>query len=144
MDSKSCPRRHSLVCRNVLGVCMRGSWQEFFYQVVAAVKENSPIKVPEDQFGNVTFAGDVAVACLVLLERGKTGIWNVAGPDPLVRRCDFARRIAGISNVVILVRTEDSEQPARRPVYGGLNIGKLETEMPGIMREWVPPELAES
>jgi len=121
----------------VMGYESRG--KNFFYQVARAVNENRHLEVPNDQFGNITFAGDFAEACLLLLKRKEVGVWNVAGPDPTVRRSDFAMRIAGPAKVVVPVSTRDLHQEARRPVYGGLGIQKLEAAIPGVMKEWALP-----
>ncbi len=132
-------RGEALILRTmgVYGREKRG--KNFYYQIARAGAENRKVNVPEDQFGNVTYAGDFASACLLLVERKRTGIWNVAGPDPHVRRSDFARWIC--PDVVVPVTSDVLGQTARRPVHGGLDITKLEQEAPGLMRAFVKIDL---
>jgi len=102
--------------------------KNFVYQVRKALSGGQSFRVPEDQFGNVTYAPDLARMAIALAGQGQRGIWNLAGPDPSVRRSDFARLIAqnyGLrEELLIPIKTNLLHQPAQRPVQGGLIIEK--------------------
>ncbi len=103
--------------------------KNFVYQVRRTLAEGRPFRVPHDQFGNVTCATDLARMALSLASQKEGGIWNLAGPDPNVRRSDFARHIARCyhlpEELVESVETASLQQPAPRPRQGGLIIDKV-------------------
>lgn len=104
--------------------------KNFVYQVRRALLQGRPLRVPHDQFGNATHAEDLAAITLDLVRREVSGIWNVAGPDPDLRRSEFARQIAqgyGLDTGLILpVPTQELGQKAPRPRHGGLTIRKIQ------------------
>ncbi len=99
------------------------------------------MRIPTDQLGNVTYAGDLAKACLMLLEKKARGIWNLGGPDPNVVRSDFAVRIArayGLDEKLFdFVTTAQLNQPAPRPLHGGLVVEKARHALNWHPAEWV-------
>jgi dTDP-4-dehydrorhamnose reductase len=116
--------------------------KNFVYQVVQNLRANRPMKVPNDQFGNATYAPDIAVATLLLLQDRVKGVWNVAGPDPNLNRAEFARRIAhayGLnSDLLDPVPTSVLNQQARRPLRAGLRIDKIKSRYPWNPTDWQP------
>ena len=104
--------------------------KNFVYQVRRNLSAGNRMQVPVDQWGNATEAGDMAGACLGLLARGATGIWNIAGPDPNLNRVAFARQIAEAysldAELIDAVPTSALGQPARRPRQAGLRTEKVE------------------
>ncbi len=111
--------------------------KNFVYQVRRNLGARREMKVPNDQFGNASFAGDIAHAILLLLQDYATGIWNVAGPEPRLSRLEFARRIAREyqmeADLLREVTTSELGQPAPRPRQAGLLIGKMTTRY-----DWTP------
>jgi dTDP-4-dehydrorhamnose reductase len=104
--------------------------RNFFYQVLAAGRAATPMRVPVDQLGNPTFGPDLAAAALELAARGAGGVWNVAGPDASLDRVAFARLIchaAGLDDgFLVPATTAELAQPAPRPLNGALSTAKLE------------------
>lgn len=102
--------------------------KNFVFQVRRALASHQIFRVPNDQFGNITHAPDLAKIALKLAEQGQSGIWNVAGPDASVRRSDFALRIAecyGLpTHLIHPMETSALKQKAPRPKQGGLSIEK--------------------
>lgn len=102
--------------------------KNFVYQVRQTLAAGKPMRVPEDQFGNVTYVDDLARMAIELARQDRRGIWNLAGPDPRVRRSDFARQIAQAydlpAELIEPVPTASLNQPAPRPREGGLLIEK--------------------
>jgi dTDP-4-dehydrorhamnose reductase len=115
--------------------------KNFVYQVRKTLSAGQRLRVPNDQFGNVTYAPDLAAMAIELVKQGRRGVWNLAGPDPCICRSDFALNIAqsyGLSTGLIdPVDTASLRQPAPRPVQGGLKIEKAVEATSIIPRPWV-------
>lgn len=102
--------------------------KNFVYQVRQNLGSGRRMKVPNDQLGNATEAANLAGGVLALLDRRATGVWNLAGLDPNLRRSDFALQIArsyGLDESLFdFVPTSELKQPAPRPLHGGLTTVK--------------------
>jgi dTDP-4-dehydrorhamnose reductase len=102
--------------------------KNFVYQVIGNLSSGKPMRIPSDQLGNATHAADLAKGSVALIEKEASGIWNLAGNDPNLNRVAFARFIAerrGLdSSLIQPVLTWELNQPAKRPLHAGLNIGK--------------------
>lgn len=114
-------------------VCVYGAeshQKNFAYQVCAAMRTGSVLRLPCDQTGNPTWAGDIARCLLTLLEREEKGIWHLGGPDPECNRVSWARHlVAAFTRVGVTasagfgidgVATRDLGQQARRPLRAGI------------------------
>lgn len=114
-------------------VCVYGAeaqGKNFAYQVRRAMEGGHVLKLPEDQRGNPTYAGDLARWLLEVLHRGATGVWHLAGPWPDCTRLDWAGRLvrafeaAGIRRhsqfSLTAVPTAQLQQRAARPLKAGL------------------------
>jgi len=115
--------------------------KNFVYQVRKNLSAGRRMKIPSDQIGNATYAPDLATMTLGLLEKGLNGIWNLAGPEPDLRRQDLARRIADAygldSSLFDFVSTASLGQPAPRPLHGGLAIEKISDLLRTSFPKWV-------
>jgi dTDP-4-dehydrorhamnose reductase len=116
--------------------------KNFVYQVVEHLSRGKRLRVPFDQLGNATHAGDLSQAILDLLAQHQSGIWNIAGPDPLLSRRDFALRIAQHyrldPTLFDFVDTASLHQPAPRPLQGGLIIDKARAAIHFNPSPWRP------
>ena len=116
--------------------------KNFVYQVVKSLRAGRPLTLPSDQRGNASYAPDLALMSLSLLEKKQSGIWNVAGPDPNLYRKDFAQRIAEAYELdALLLRfstTAELKQPAPRPLGGGLLIDRVLKETGLQPSPWTP------
>jgi len=132
--------RSALIIRT-MGVYGKEPQQKnFVYQVIRNLSEGRRMKVPSDQFGNASYAPDLALGVLRLLNQNLAGAWNLAGPNPDLCRKDFALHIAtecGLdASLFDFVPTSTLDQPAPRPLHGGLQIDKAKDEL-----RWTPLEL---
>jgi len=122
-------QEQALVVRTMGVYGMRPEGKDFLQQVVRAVSIGQRINVPNDQYGNFTFAGDLAENILHLLQRKAVGVWNVAGPDPSLCRADIAKQICQLGGwdfgLIQSLPTRSLCQKALRPKYGGLDISKI-------------------
>ena len=131
------------------GLVLRTAWvyswepepaQNFCQRLVGNLGAGNAARVPADQWGNPTYAPDLAsIACALNAEEAQ-GIWHVAG-SAVVTRYLFAQAIAqafGLSqDLVEGVATRDLGQRAPRPLQGGLLMGRLEAVGASIPR---PPD----
>jgi dTDP-4-dehydrorhamnose reductase len=122
--------------------------KNFVYTVARMLGEGKPMRLPSNQFGNASHAGDMAETVLSLLDRKASGIWNVAGPEPELSRKDFALRIASAygldASLLEFVPTESLGQEAPRPRQGGLLIGKAVAATGFTPASWRPISLERS
>ena len=114
-------------------ICVYGAeaqGKNFAYQVRRAMEQGTVLRLPSDQRGNPTYAGDIARWLIALLEHGASGVRHLAGPDPECTRPDWARHLvsafetAGVRRdgkfAIEEVPTAELRQRAARPLHGGL------------------------
>lgn len=119
----------SLVARTMTlwgrGKGMKTSFVEF---VRTSLEQKKEIRIVTDQWGNPTFAEDLALALWALLAGGRSGIYHVAGSE-WNSRFDWAQAIARFygldASLIMPCLTADLKQTARRPLKSGLRIDKL-------------------
>ena len=118
----------SLIVRTtwVYGFDLRA--RSFVHTIVRRLKEDRPIMVANDQWGNPTFAGDLAFVTIRLAEQQRRGVWNVVGPERLSRAA-WAEQIVqvwnGDSTRITAVPTDSLNLVAARPLQAGLTIDKI-------------------
>ena len=96
-----------------------------------------------DQVGTPTYAGDLAVAMLTVLERAEAGkfipgIYHFSD-EGVCSWYDFTVKIlqiAGMNNRVIPIETKDYPTPASRPHYSVLNKGKIKSSYGLTIPHW--------
>lgn len=124
-----------LICRitNVYGDETRG--KNFIARLSENMRkaEEMELSLPVDQYATPVNAWDVARAVLTLIIHEKTGIYHFASTDYL-NRIQLAERVMsyfGHEQVKLIpVTTEQLNQPAARPLLGGMNASKFNEEFP--------------
>lgn len=100
--------------------------------VYDSLKKGEEIRVVTDQFRTPTWADDLALGCLAIAEKDKTGIFHLSGKE-LVSMYDFALMVADFfkldQNLVRPVTSESLNQEAKRPLRTGFDIRKAQTEL---------------
>jgi len=100
--------------------------------------KTGPLSVVDDQRGRPTYAEDLAVAIVGLLEQDCRGLYHVANAG-VATWWDLARvtlDLAGFSDIEIdRVRTADLDLPAPRPLWSVLDCSKVENRGLGL-RGW--------
>jgi dTDP-4-dehydrorhamnose reductase len=99
---------------------------------------SGPLAVVSDQHGRPTYAEDLAVAIIALLEAGARGLYHVANAG-VATWWDLAREsldLAGFSDLAIdRIRAEDLGLPAPRPRWSVLDCSRAEAK--GVrLRSW--------
>ncbi len=118
----------SLVLRTTVVYGPDRQKKNFVCQLVKALSEGKPMKVPADQVSSPTYNRDLARASVDLVERKLRGLWNVAGQGTIDRYhfAKIAARVFGLdADLISPVATADLRQKARRPLGAGLDIEKL-------------------
>ena len=106
-------------------------------------KERDELRFIFDQVGTPTYAGDLAVAMLAVLERAEAGkfipgIYHFSD-EGVCSWYDFTVKIlqiAGMNNRVIPIETKDYPTPASRPHYSVLNKGKIKSTYGLTIPHW--------
>lgn len=126
-------------------LCLRTAWvqgperqgKNFTYQAWRNLSQGKTMVCPSDQASNPTYGPDLAKVSVDLALAGEQGIWNVAGPD-LWARDELGRQIASHfgfdPSLIIGKKTAELNQPAARPLQGGLDTTKLEANYPKSLR----------
>ncbi len=126
------------------GLVLRTAWvyswetapQNFMQRLALNLAAGQTARVPDDQWGNPTYAPDLARATLDLLATGASGLIHAAGPRTMTRAA-FARLIAETFGLpadrVIGVSTQSLGQTAPRPLQAGMKVERLR----GLLG-WVP------
>ncbi len=104
----------------------------FVSWLVGKLREGKEVKVVSDQMSNVTFVGDVVRAIRRVVTLKRSGLYHVAGRQ-IINRFEFARLVAeayGLDPEPIQpTLTRLLDQPAPRPLQGGLVVDKAEKEL---------------
>lgn len=107
--------------------------KNYLYQVVRNLRTGRPMRIASDQLANATDATDLAWGIIRLLESGASGIYNLAGPDPMLSRVDFAIQVARLyqldTDLIIPTPTAELSQLAERPLVAGLINSKAAREI---------------
>lgn len=103
--------------------------KNFVMQILEHDRRGEVMQVPNDQIGNVTYAGNFAEALVELVETGAAGIYHVAGTT----RCskyEWARQVAevfGLDRELIQgVSTAQLGQLGPRPLQSGFCLEKVQ------------------
>lgn len=105
---------------------------DFVRWLVDSLRNGKKVKIVTDQINNPTFIDDLVQAVSKIIEFKKDGIYNIGGRD-FLSRYEFSEKIASFFNLdkrlLIPIRTEELNQPAKRPLKSGLITIKAETEL---------------
>lgn len=117
--------------------------KNFAYQVRQAAREGRAMRLPSDQSGNPTWAGDIAAWTVALLEARECGHWHLAGPSPDMLRPAWAHEVArglGVTALeIVALPTAELGQKAPRPLRAGMRTDKIQRFAPRVVR--APSEL---
>lgn len=99
--------------------------------IVLWVKQNleqgKKINVVDDQFRTPTLAEDLADGCILIAEKGATGIFNISGKD-FMSILELAQKVADYykldKSLINPSKSADIKQPAKRPPRTGFIIDK--------------------
>lgn len=108
-----------------------GIYGKNFVETMLSMKNNSEIKVVDDQIGCPTWTVDLADGIAELLDTDDFGTYHICGGGE-TSWYNFAKRIFELSNIkvnLIPCATKDFPRPAQRPKYSVM-------DNDGICRHW--------
>ena len=124
--------KNTIIRTNVLYGTTKYGRPDFVKWVVDSLKGKKQIRIVTDQINNPTFIDDLVQAINSIIEFRKEGIYNIGGSE-FLSRYDFTLMIADHfnldKNLIIPIKTEDLNQPARRPLKSGLITIKAQSEL---------------
>ena len=130
-------------------IVIRTSWvfsshgNNFVKTMMRLMKERDQLNIVADQKGRPTYAKDLAIATMQMIEAinsGKSikGIYHFANMGETTW-FDFAvkiKAIAGLDCALHPIETKDFPTPAKRPAYSVLNTSKIEEDIKMDIRHW--------
>ncbi len=100
--------------------------------VVDSLRSKKQIRIVDDQINNPTFIDDLVQGINKVVELRKEGIYNIGG-NQFLSRYDFTILIADYfsldKSLILKIKTEELNQPARRPLKSGLITIKAQSEL---------------
>lgn len=97
-----------------------------------ALTKGQKINVVDDQFRAPTLAEDLALGCILIADKGATGIYHLSGPETM-SILQLVYRVADFwkldKSVVTPTKSTTLNQAARRPPYTGFVIDKAKKEL---------------
>ena len=130
-------------------IIIRTSWvfsshgNNFVKTMIRLMKERATLNVVSDQIGRPTYAKDLAIATLKIIDEvngGKKihGVYHYANKG-VTSWFEFAQQIkknAGLSCELIPIYTAQFPTPAKRPAYSVLDTQKMETAINIYIPSW--------
>jgi dTDP-4-dehydrorhamnose reductase len=130
-------------------IIVRTSWvfsshgNNFVKTMMRLMKERDQLNIVADQKGRPTYAKDLALATMKMIEAihaGKTikGVYHFANRGGTTW-FDFAAKIkaiAGLTCDLQPIETKDFPTPAKRPAYSVLDTSKIEQDLEMDIRHW--------
>lgn len=96
------------------------------------LEEGKDMNVVDDQFRAPTYADDLAKGCLAILQRQKTGIYHLSGPETY-SIFDIVTKIADHygfdKSKVHRISSATLNQPAKRPPFTGFDLTKAKLDL---------------
>lgn len=106
--------------------------KNFALWLVDKLSNNEPVNIVDDQYGMPTMVDDLGLALLRIVERDRTGIYNVCGSE-YINRYEFSLKLADIfefdRSLIIPIKTAELNQPAARPMNSSFILLKAESEL---------------
>lgn len=98
----------------------------------SALEKGDALNIIDDQFRAPTYAEDLAKGCMLILEKEKTGVFNICGPEILsiyeiVKR--IAKHFGYPTDNINKISSETLNQAAHRPPKTGLDLTKSREEL---------------
>lgn len=115
-----------------------GEGNNFVRTMLKLAETNKELSVVADQFGNPTYAKDLAIAIVNLIQTQYYGTYH-GTCEGTCSWYDFARKIFEIKGIDIQVNPVTSEQfprPAKRPFYSSLDNFMLKINGMNSFRTW--------
>jgi dTDP-4-dehydrorhamnose reductase len=110
----------------------------FVERVLAGARAGKPLRIVSDQEVSTTYAPDLALGLIALVERGARGVFHVVNDGTCTWHALAveALRQAGVDAPVEAVTSAELNAPAKRPRYSVLSTAKYRALGLPPLREW--------
>jgi dTDP-4-dehydrorhamnose reductase len=106
--------------------------KNFALWLVDMLGNNREVNIVDDQFGMPTMVDDLGLALVRIVDRERTGVYNVCGSEYL-NRFEFALKLTDVfeydSSLIVPIKTSELQQAAARPMNSSFVLLKAETEL---------------
>lgn len=121
----------------IIRTCGVYGWEaqnkNFVVRLIDKLRKKESVAIVTDQIGTPTYVENLAAAVCYLIEKNYHGLYHVTGTSVLPR-FEFAKTIAEIfnldKNLIKPITTDQINQPAQRPMRGGLKTDKVQAILP--------------
>ena len=127
----------------VYGIAQDLSRSNIILWVKSSLEQGKEIQVVDDQVRTPTLAEDLAAGCILIAEKGATGVYNISGSE-LLTPYEMAMQTAEFFDLdkSLIKRTDSTRftQPAKRPMKTGFIIEKARKQLgyaPKTFREGI-------
>jgi dTDP-4-dehydrorhamnose reductase len=130
-------------------IVIRTSWvfsshgNNFVKTMIRLMKERESLNIVADQKGRPTYAKDLAMATMKMIEamnvgKSMNGVYHFAntGETTWFNFAAKIKAIAGLDCVLNPIETKDFPTPAKRPAYSVLNTSKIEEALSLSIPTW--------
>jgi dTDP-4-dehydrorhamnose reductase len=97
-----------------------------------ALMKGEVLTIVDDQFRAPTWADDLAIGCMLILQKEKRGIYHISGPDTF-SIFELVQKIAAFKEVsmksVVRTSSDNLNQTAKRPPKTGFDLAKAIKEL---------------
>lgn len=97
-----------------------------------ALMKGEVLTIVDDQFRAPTWADDLAKGCMLIIEKNKTGVFHISGPETF-SIVELVQKIARFKKVstssVAPTSSQSLNQKAKRPPKTGFNLAKARNEL---------------
>ncbi len=137
------------LAENAASIIIRTSWvfsshgNNFVKTMIRLMKEREQLKIVGDQHGRPTYARDLAMATIKIIEALNTGkniqgVYHYAntGATTWYQFAAKIKALAGLSCELIAITTAEFPTPAARPGYSVLDTQKIENELSITIPNW--------
>ncbi len=111
----------------VIGITEGMSRSNIVLWAKGALEKGQEINVVDDQFRTPTLAEDLAIGCMLVAQKGATGIYNISGKN-FMSIYELVQHVAAHwklpSHLIKRSSTEHLNQPAKRPPITGFILEK--------------------
>ncbi|HOT97872.1 MAG TPA: NAD(P)-dependent oxidoreductase [bacterium] len=105
---------------------------DFVSWMIDSLRQGRPVRIVTDQFGNTTFADELAEGIWRMVECEAQGFYHIAGTE-IIDRFTFALKIAAVfdldDRLIAPITTAELNQEAPRPMRSGLIVEKALREL---------------
>ena len=124
--------KNTVIRTNVVYGLSSDKQQDFVKWILKNADASKEMNIVDDQCSNPTLTDDLALAVKRIIEKQRCGIYHIGG-NTYCNRYEFALEIAKIfhldESLFKPIKTKDLQQPAPRPLIGGLINLKAHTDL---------------